>query len=286
MRFIFVKILFIFCLGLGLQGCETLKKFTSSETDNSEEYVDWEADKFYEEAKKAMAAENYPKAIELYQALESRYPFGEYAAQTQLDIAFAYYKNDDSDAALAATERFIKINPRNPNIDYAYYLKGLINFNRDLGFLYRYVPTDHTQRDPSKYKEAYANFEELLKRFPNSQYIPDAKQRMIALRDYLARYELNVARFYMKRKAYMAAVNRASKIVDECQSNHPTPCTPAVPYALQVIEKAYGKLGLDDLASDARRVYEQNYPDGPPVDLDENATFAEDVWDVIGLDED
>lgn len=286
MRFIFVKILFIFCLGLSLQGCETLKNLSSSDSDYSDEYVDWGSTKFYEEAKKAMAAENYEKAIKLYQALETRYPFGEYAAQTQLDVAYAYYKNGDADAALSAVERFMKINPRNPNIDYAHYLKGLINFNRDLGFLYRYVPTDGTQRDPSKYKESYANFEELLKLYPKSQYVPDAKQRMIALRDYMARSELNVAKFYMKRKAYMAAANRAGKIVEDCQSRHPAPCTVAVPYALQIMEKAYLKLGLDDLATNSRNIYEQNYPNGAPVDIEENEHFIEDVWDFIGLDQD
>ena len=286
MRFIFVKTLFICCFMLSLQGCETLKSLTSDRSEYSDEYVDWGAIRFYEEAKKAMEIENYPRAIELYQALESRYPFGEYAAQTQLDIAFAYYKNEDTEAALAAVERFIRINPRNPSADYAYYLKGLISFNRDLGFLYRYVPTDDTQRDPSKFKEAYANFEELLTRFPNSQYVADAKQRMVALRDYLSRYELHVAQFYMKRKAYMAAVNRAGRIVEECQSKHPAPCTSATPYALEVMARGYLKLGLDDLAADSRRVYEQNYPNGAPVDIDENETFVEDVWDFMGLDQD
>lgn len=271
---------------LSLQGCETLNSLISSQPDHADKYVDWEATQFYDAAKKAMTMENYSKAIELYQALESRYPFGEYAAQTQLDIAFAYYKNEDTEAALAAVERFIKINPSSSSTDYAYYLKGLISFNRDLGFLYRYVPTDNTQRDPEKYKEAYANFEELLKRFPKSQYVADATQRMIALRNYLARYQLHVAQFYMKRKAYLAAVNRAGKIVNECQSKQPAPCSSATPYALQIMEQGYTKLGLDDLASDSRRVYQQNYPNGPPVDIEANPTFVEDVWDFIGLDKD
>jgi outer membrane protein assembly factor BamD len=287
MRFIFfVKFLFIFSILLNLPGCETLKNLVPNQSERTDDYVDWGATKFYDEAKKAMAMENYPKAIELYQTLESRYPFGKYAAQTQLDIAFAYYKNEDPEAALAAVERFIKINPRSPNADYAYYLKGLISFNRDLGFLYRYVPTDNTQRDPTKYKESYANFEELIQRFPNSQYVADAKQRMIALRDYLARYQLHVAQFYMKRKAYLAAINRAGEIVEDCQSKHPQPCASATPYALKIMEQAYTQLKLNDLAADSRRVYQQNYPKGPPVDIEANATFVEDVWDFIGLDKD
>ena len=286
MRSILVKYLFICFFLLSLPACETLKGLTDSQTDYSDKYVDWSASKFYEEAKKSMDRENYSRAIELYQALESRYPFGKYAAQTQLDIAYAYYKNEDTDAALAAVDRFIKINPRNTRADYAYYLRGLINFNRNLGFLYRYVPTDSTQRDVAKYKESYANFEELLRRFPSSQYIDDAKQRMIALRDYLSRHQLHVAKFYMKRKAYMAAVNRAGEIVEECHKRRPQPCTAVTPYALQLMEQAYLKLGLEDLAADSRRVYEQNYPNGAPIDINAKETFVEDVWDFIGLDKD
>ena len=286
MRFILVKFLFICLFLITLPSCEVLNGLTKTDNDYSDKYVDWSASKFYESAKKSMEAENYARAIELYQALESRYPFGKYAAQTQLDIAYAYYKNEDTEAALAAVDRFIKINPRDPNADYAYYLRGLINFNRNLGFLYRYVPTDSTQRDITKYQEAYANFEELHARFPKSKYLADANQRMIALRDYLSRHELHIANFYMKRKAYMAAANRAGGIVEECQAKKPQPCTTATPYALQIMEKAYLKLQLDDLAADSRRVYEQNYPNGAPIDIETNETVVEDIWDFIGLDQD
>jgi outer membrane protein assembly factor BamD len=280
MRSILVKYLFICFFILSFPACETL----NSNADYSDKYVDWSALKFYKAAKKSMDSENYSRAIELYQALENRYPFGQYAAQTQLDIAYAYYKNEDTEASLAAVDRFIKTNPRNSQVDYAYYLRGLINFNRNLGFLYRYVPTDSTQRDIEKYKESYANFAELLKRFPKSQYIKNAKQRMIALRDYLSRHQLHIATFYMKRKAYLAAANRAGEIIAECHQRRPEPCPTATPYALQLMEQAYLKLGLNDLAADSRRVYEQNYPKGAPIDINAKETFAEDVWDFIGLD--
>jgi len=282
MRLIFVKIFSICLFCLFLQGCETLKGLTSETSKSSEttdEYSEWGAEKFYSEAKSAMDKENYQKAIQLYETLESRYPFGEYAAQTQLDIAYAYYKNEDSESALAAVERFIKINPRNPHIDYAYYLKGLVNYTRNITFLSRFIPTDGTQRDPGTAKQAYADFLELVRRFPRSQYLPDAQQRMLDLRNHLARYELNVARFYLKRGAYMAAVNRATIVVKDYQR------TPAVPYALNVMIEAYTKLGLLDLAADTQKVYAQNYPDGPPIIEGADNTVAEDIWDFIGLDQ-
>lgn len=281
MRLIFVKVLFIFCLGFALQGCETLKTLTetTTRTEKPDEYKDWDAKKFYDDAKAAMAKGSYAKAIELYESLESRYPFGEYAAQTQLDIAYAYYKNEDSESALAAADRFIKINPRNPHIDYAYYLKGLINYNRNITFLSRFIPTDATQRDPSSGKEAYAIFAELERRFPKSKYLPDAKQRMIALRNNLAMHEVHIARYYLKRKAYMAAANRAGAVVKDYER------TPAVPYALQVLQEAYTKLGMQDLARDTQRIYSQNYPDGPPVPEHPDTSVAQGIWDFIGLDE-
>ncbi len=277
MRLFLINFLFFSSLIFALQGCETLGGSKSSDSDK--EYADWDAKKFHEKAKAAMEAENYQKAIKLYETLEARYPFGDYAAQTQLDIAYAYYKNDDPEAAIAATDRFIKIHPRNPSVDYAYYLKGLINFNRSIGFLERFLPTDATQRNPSNVKEAYDNFELLIKRFPDSKYVPDAKQRMLSLRNNMAMYEVHVARFYLKRKAYVASANRASYVIKEYQR------TPAVPYALQVMEKAYVKLGLDDLAADAKRVYDTNYPDGPPVAEYRDSTFIQQLWNFFGLDQ-
>ena len=276
MRSFLFNFLFFFSLILALPGCETL---TNSNNSKSDEYSELSAEQLHVKAKSAMKAENYKKAIKLYETLESRYPFGDYAAQTQLNIAYAYYKNDDPETAIAATDRFIKINPRHPNVDYAYYLKGLINYNRSIGFLERFLPTDSSQRNPTNVKEAFDNFELLTRRFPNSKYAPDAKQRMIALKNNLAMYEVHVARFYLKRKAYIAAANRGSYVVKNYQR------TPAVPYALQVMEKAYTKMGLDVLAADAKRVYQQNYPDGPPVIQQRETTFLDKTWELFGFDE-
>lgn len=280
MRFLFLNIFFLCLVTSQLTGCETLKSLQPEESGSDKEYQGWDAKKFHDKATRAMKAGNYPKAIKLYEALEARFPFGDYAAQTQLDVAYAYYKNDDHEAAIAATDRFIKINPRNPSVDYAYYLKGLVNYNRSIGFLDRFLPTDPTQRDPGDARESYENFAELIRRFPNSKYASDAKQRMIALRNTLAMYEIHVGRFYFKRRAYLAAANRAIHVIQEYQR------TPAVPYALLLLQKAYQKLNLPELAADAERVYLKNFPDGPAdTAILARKTLAEKIWDSIGMDE-
>jgi len=280
MRLILIKFLFICCLSLSLQGCGTLKELFSSDSSSSEEdeYADWTAEKFRTQAKAAVDAGSYEKAIKLYEALQSRYPFGEDSAQTELDIAYAYFKNNDPDSAIAAADRFIKMNPRSPGVDYAYYLKGLVNYNRGIGFIDRFLPTDTSQRDPGTARDALNNFAELIRRFPQSKYVADARLRMIALKNNLAMYEVHVARYYMKRKAYVAAIDRASTVIDKYQR------TPAVPYALQVLQEAYTKLDMTDLAKDTARVYELNYPNGPPVPEHESSTLSHKIWDFIGLE--
>ena len=284
MRLILFKFLFIGCLALSLQGCgslgESIRELFPGGSSSSEEdeYADWNAEKFRAEAKKAVEAGSYEKAIKLYQSLESRYPFGDESAQTELDIAYAYFKNNEPDSALAAADRFIKINPRSPGVDYAYYLKGLVNYNRGIGFVDRFLPTDTSQRDTASAREALKNFEELIHRFPNSRYLPDARLRMIALKNNLAMHEVHVARYYMKRKAYVAAVDRASIVIDKYQR------TPAVPFALLVLQEAYTNLELLDLASDVTRVYNLNYPNGPPVQEQAYSTMSHKIWDFIGLE--
>jgi outer membrane protein assembly factor BamD len=278
MRLIFIKFFIICCFSLFLQGCETFGGASGNDADSEDEYGGWNLEKFRTEAKIAVDSGNYDKAIKIYEVLESRYPFGESSAQTQLDVAYAYYKNGDHDSAIAAADRFIKINPRNPSVDYAYYLKGLVNYNRDIGFIDRFLPTDISQRDPGSAKEAYENFAELIRRFPRSRYLSDARLRMIALKNNLAMHEVHVARYYLKRKAYVAAANRASGVIEQYQRS------PAVPYALQVMQEAYTELGMKDLANDAKRVYAQNYPDGPPVPEHKNSTASHWLWDFIGFE--
>ena len=279
MRLILIKFLFIGFLSLTQTGCSTLSNLFSGDSASSEdEYVGWDVGKFRNEAKAALDAGSYEKAVKLYEAIQTRYPFGEGSSQAELDLAYAYYKAGKYEESIATADRFIKMNPRSVGVDYALYLKGLSNYNRDIGFIDRFLPTDTAQRDQSKAQTSYNNFKELVERFPSSKYTPDAKLRMIAVRNNLAMHEVHIARYYMKRKAYVAAASRASGVVEHYQS------TPAVPYALEVMQEAYNNLGMTDLAQDASRVYELNYPNGPPVAEHKDATFSHQVWDFIGLE--
>lgn len=293
MRLFLIQLPVILFLAMSLTACEGLnylvhgdqteaskdecKEWKSSD-DDEQDCVDWNAAKFRSQAQKAMDAGQYEKAIKIYEAMSSRYPFGPDSAQAQLDIAYAYYKNSDPEAAIGAADRFIKMNPRSPNVDYAYYLKGLVNYNRDIGFVQRFLPTDASQRDPGNARNAYDIFSELTRKFPQSKYLPDAKKRMIALKNNLAMHEVHVAEYYMKRKAYVAAANRAAHVVEKYQR------TTAVPYALLIMQDAYTKLDMLDLAKDAETLYQANFPNGPPVPEYENATISHQVWDFIGLE--
>lgn len=271
------KITLILLLSLILQGCETLKNFNFIENKDGK-YTDWSAKKIYNNAKVAMDKRNYDKAIKLYEVLESRYPFGAYIAQAQLNIAYCYFKNDNHKSAIDAVDNFIKVRPRNPYVDYAYYLKGVVNFSRDIRIIDRFLPTDSTQRNLDNAQESYNNFQVLIQRFPDSQYTPDAKQRSLALRNNIAAYEVHVARFYMKQKAYIAAANRANYVIETYQQ------TPSIPYALQIMQEAYSKLGLYDLAANVSKVYQQNFPHGILVTIQRETTIVNKIWDLIGLD--
>lgn len=248
---------------LFLSGCSLLP----DEIDPTE---DWSASKLYSEAKLNMQEEDYTTAIELYDKLMARFPFGRFAQQAQIDIAYCHYKDQEPDAALASLDRFIKTNPKHPHVDYAYYMKGLVNFNRGRGLIERWLPQDPSERDPGAARESFYDFEELAKRFPQSKYSADARQRMLFLRNNLGQYEVNVASYYMKREAYLAAANRAQYAIERFQG------TPAMYEAIGILYLAYTKLGLDDLAADARRVMELNYPDHPFLkgkDIEEECTL-------------
>jgi outer membrane protein assembly factor BamD len=267
------KIFRVLILGLILSACADTGK-------DKDEYADWTAEQFYTEAKKALTSKYYEKAVKLYEKLEARFPFGNYATQAQLDIAYAYYKNDEPESALAAADRFIKQNPTHPNVDYAYYIKGLVNYNRGIGFLDRFLPTDSSQRDSGSALDSYQEFESLTQRYPHSAYVADARQRMIALRDNLALHDIHVADYYLRRKAYLAAAQRAATVVREYQR------TPAVPKALQIMEEAYRKLDMNDLAEDIRKVYQLNYAQGVPGQAGDlvGHSLLERVWNFLGFD--
>jgi outer membrane protein assembly factor BamD len=220
---------------------------------------DWSASQLHAAAKEAMGEKNYEKAIDYFEKLEARYPFGRYAQQAQLEIAYAYYKYEEPEAAIAAADRFIKVYPRHPNVDYAWYLKGLININRGKSLVDKFLPQDPSERDLSAMRDAYDDFHELTRRYPNSKYYLDAAQRMVHLRNNMAQYELHVADYYMRRSAFIAAANRAEYVIENYQR------TPAVPEALVYMVQAYNRLGEKDLAADGLRVLEMNYPDHPDL---------------------
>ena len=247
-----------------------------------DETKDWSAQRFFSEAQAAMADGDYEQAAKYFEKLEARYPFGRYALQAQINVAYAYYKDGNYTSALAAIDRFIKLHPRNPHVDYAYYLKGVINFTRNLTFTSRFIPVDISQRDPGTVLDSFNDFGELLRRFPNSRYAQDARKRMIYLRNNLAAHELHVARYYMKRGAYVAAAERASGVVERYQR------TPSMKEALEIMVAAYNKLGLEQLAADAQRVLALNEQqgnfrlpnDGEPIE----ESWGKKAWDFLELD--
>jgi outer membrane protein assembly factor BamD len=269
-----ISILFAFASAMALSGCAWLK----SQEDVT---ADWSVTKLYAEAASELDSGNYETAIEYYEKLEARYPFGRYAMQSQLDVAYAYYKAEEPEAAIAAADRFIKLYPQNPFVDYAYYLKGIVNYNRSVGFLDRYIPTDPSQRDPGSALDSFEDFGELVRRFPDSRYAPDARQRMLYLRNNLAKHEVNVARYYVKRGAYLAAVDRCNYVIQNYQR------TSAVKSALEVMIDAYERLGKDQLAADARRVLELNEREGRFLsDQPEpgEVSLSRRIWDYLELD--
>lgn len=248
---------------------------------SDDEYVNWSAQQFYQEAKKELSDGNYEKAVKLYEKLEARYPFDKLATQAQLEVAYAYYKKNEPDSAIAAVDRFVKLNPAHERVDYAYYLRGLINYNKGRTFVDRFLPTDSSQRDPGSAREGMRDFNELIVKFPHSKYAEDARKRVTAMRNNLAMYEVNVADFYMRRRAYVAAAGRSNGVIEKY------PRTQATPKALKIMEEAYRKLELYELADDAARVYALNYGEGakPQTIEDEyELTPAEKAWDFIGLD--
>lgn len=233
---------------LSIAGCGLLPE-------EIDETASWPAGKLYREAKEMMAAGDYEKAVEFLEKLEARYPFGVYAQQAQIEIAYAYYRANDQPQALAAVERFIKLHPNHPNIDYMYYLRGLINFNDRVGIMNFAFKQDLSERDSKAAQEAFDSFKLLVTRFPDSIYAADARIRMQYLINMMARYEIHVAKYYYKKGAYVAALNRAQNAVKKY------PDASSSEEALYIMVRSYDKLGLNDLRDDANRIFQQNYPD-------------------------
>jgi len=223
--------------------------------DKTDETAGWSAQKLYGEAKDAMANRAWDKAIKYLEKLEARYPYGRYAQQAQLDVAYAYWKQGERASAIAAADRFIKLYPNHANVDYAYYLKGLVNFNENTGLMSILDNPDLSERDSKGTRESFEAFKDLVNRFPDSKYAADARARMRYLVNMLAQYEVHVARYYMKRGAYVAAANRAQFAV----KNYPQ--APALEEAVFIMVKAYDALGMTDLRDAADRVMRKNFPE-------------------------
>jgi outer membrane protein assembly factor BamD len=234
-------------LVMAVSGCSLLP-------DQADETKAWSANKLYGSAKANLDEGNFTKAIELFEKLEARYPYGPYAQQAQLDVAYAYYKDNEPISAIAACDRFIKLHPNHPNVDYAYYLRGLANFNEDQGLLAGLGDQDMSERDPRAAKEAFEAFRDLTTRFPESKYTADALSRMRYLVNALASHEVHVARYYYKRGAYVAAANRGKYVLEHYQQ------APALEEALYLMVQSYDKLGLATARDDAQKVLKHNFP--------------------------
>jgi len=244
-----IRFLIAILLASAIAACDLLPEV-------KDETATWSADKLYQEAHTMLVTGNYTRAVKLYDTLEGRFPYGRYAQQAILEGAYANYRLGETATAVAACDRFIRTYPNHPSVDYAYYLKGIVNFREDQGLFGYVVEQDLSERDPKLTRESFNAFKELTTRFPESKYTPDSLARMQYLTNALSSYEVHVATYYYARGAYVAAVNRAQASL----TNYPQ--TPANEDALILLVRSYDKLGLPQLRDDARRILVQTYPDG------------------------
>lgn len=216
----------------------------------------WQAKRIYEAGALSMESQNFEEALRYFQILESRFPHGVYATQAQMEIMYAHFKRNDPVSTIAAADRFIKLHPNHKHVDYAYYMKGLATFN-ERGIIERLTRQQINDRDPKTLKLSFASLKELVQRYPNSRYVKDAKLRMIYIVNTLAAHEMHVARYYMKRKAYLAAANRAKYVLEYY------PKSTSIEEALMTLVSAYDYMNLDELKNDSLRVLQTNYPQNP-----------------------
>ncbi|MFT7373998.1 MAG: outer membrane protein assembly factor BamD [Oleiphilaceae bacterium] len=245
------SVLIIVCISLG--GCSSAPKKESSEQE------------LYDDAKKAIKLRNFSQATTALEELEASFPFGKYAEQAQLDLIYARYSGLDLEGAILACDRFIRLHPQSPSVDYAYYTRGIANYGLDVGISSQYFTmVDNSSRDPGHMRLAFRDFSELLIRFPRSAYASDAQQRMFQVRNNLAKYELHAARYYIKREAFIAAANRAAHVVKDF------PNTPALEDALIMMVELYDALDLPSQKEDALAVLKANYLQGKAFDEEQN----------------
>lgn len=240
--------------------------------DKGDVQKEWGPQEFYNAARDELAGGNYGNAIKLFEQLESKFPFGRFAQQAQIEIAYAYYKDGDSAQCISSVERFVKQHPNHANVDYALYLKGLALFKEDLGPLARVISQDLADRDPKAARESFEMFKELVNRYPDSRYAEDSLARMDLLVDALARHQLHVARYYLKRRAWLSAANRAQDIVVRF------PTSPLRREALEIMIESYDRMELPELRDDAKRVLAKNYPAAPMVQEGRNTTSWWKFW--------
>jgi outer membrane protein assembly factor BamD len=262
-----LKYVLILLFSLTLLGCSGNDERPDIAADTGEQQM-------YEDAQRYLRGGNFDLAVRSLQLLESRYPFGKYAEQAQLELIYGHYSAYEHEAAVEAADRFIRLHPQHPNVDYAFYMKGLAAYTSSDDIFTRFMPTDQSKRDTSHAKEAFGEFAQLLSRYPNSPYAADAKARMVSLRNQLARHEIVVANYYLRRGAYLAATNRGRYVVENFQR------TPAVADGLAIMAQGYILLGMDDLARDSIDVLALNYPEHPSVD--DNGEFVS-VYTLDGL---
>src|SRR5258706_16123343 len=233
-----------------LSGCGLFK-------DKEDTQKTWTAEQFYKAAKEELDNGSYDAAIKLYEKLEAKFPFGRYAQQSQLEVAYAYYKQGETAQCISAVDKFIKLHPNHPNVDYALYLKALANFKEDLGPLTNLAKQDLADRDAKAARESFESFKEVVTRFPESRYVNDSRERMIYLVVALSRHEVNVGRYYLKRGAYLPAANRAQDAIVRF------PNSPMHREALEIMVEAYDRMGLTELRDDTKRVLAKNFPTDP-----------------------
>lgn len=246
-------------LALGLAGCG----FFGDKLDPKK---NWTAAEYYKAAKDELDSQNWEQAVKLYEQLEGKFPYGRFAQQAQIEVAYAYYKQGETAQAVAALDKFLKLHPNHPNVDYALYLKALANFKEDLGPLSRVITQDLADRDPKSARESFEGFKELVTRFPESRYAPDSRERMAYLIEALARHEINVARYYLRRGAYLAAANRAQDAITRF------PNSPSHREALDIMIEAYDRMGMTELRDDAKKVLAKNFPGDPMAEANRNRT--------------
>ena len=261
-----LKYILLLVFSLALWGC--------SSNDELPEMADTGEQQMYEQIQEYLQNGNYSESVRALQLLESRYPFGKYAEQAQLELIYAHYQAYEHEAAVEAADRFIRLHPQNPNVDYAYYMKGLAAYTGNEDIFDRFIPTDRSERDTSQANAAFSEFAQLVSRYPASPYAADARARMIYLRNLLARHEITVANYYFRRGAYLAATNRGAYVVENFQR------TPAVADGLAVMAQGYILLGYNDLARETIAILALNYPDH--YSLDKNGEF-QSVYTLDGL---